>query len=92
MSNSRKEVITKAFHKLDKTGDGKITVEDLKGYVLHPLIGECNLKDSLFPHSVYNAKDHPKFRNGVWTEEQVFLEFLKTFDSPNDPDGVVGPT
>ena len=27
--------------------------------------------------------------NGQWTEEQVFLEFLKTFDSPNDPDGIV---
>ena len=27
--------------------------------------------------------------NGQWTVEDVFLEFLKTFDSPNDPDGVV---
>ena len=38
---------------------------------------------------MYNAKKHPKYLNGEWTEEQVFLEFLKTFDSPNDPDGTV---
>ena len=25
--------------------------------------------------------------NGDWTEEQVFVDYLKTFDSPNDPDG-----
>lgn len=33
MSKSRKEIIAKAFHKLDKTGDGVITIEDLKGWV-----------------------------------------------------------
>ncbi|XP_064386901.1 calcyphosin-like protein [Halichondria panicea] len=38
---------------------------------------------------VYNAKEHSKFRNGVWTEEQVFMDFLKRFDSPDDPDGKV---
>ena len=36
MSRARKDVINEAFNKLDKTGDGVITVEDLKGYV-------CNL-------------------------------------------------
>nr|XP_039273865.1 calcyphosin-like protein [Styela clava] len=34
----------------------------------------------------YNAKHHPKFKNGEWTEEQVFGTFLKNFDSPTDPD------
>ncbi len=43
----------------------------------------------LLIYRVYNARQHQKYRNGDWTEEQVFLEFLKTFDSPNDPDGVV---
>ena len=59
----------KAFKKLDRTGDGIVTVEDLKG--------------------VYNARKHPKYINGDWTEEQVFKDFLKSFDSPNDPDGKV---
>ncbi|XP_015769612.1 PREDICTED: calcyphosin-like protein isoform X1 [Acropora digitifera] len=31
MSKARKDVINEAFNKLDKTGDQKITVEDLKG-------------------------------------------------------------
>lgn len=38
---------------------------------------------------VYNARKHPKYENGEWTEKQVFQEFLKKFDSPNDPDGIV---
>lgn len=32
MSKARKDVINEAFNKLDRTGDQKITVEDLKGY------------------------------------------------------------
>ena len=31
MSKSRKNIINQAFNKLDKTGDGFITAEDLKG-------------------------------------------------------------
>ena len=58
-----------AFRKLDKTGDGVITIEDLR--------------------EVYNAKHHPKYQNGEWTEEQVFRKFLDNFDSPYDKDGVV---
>uniref|UniRef100_A0A8C6KBF3 Calcyphosine-like b n=1 Tax=Nothobranchius furzeri TaxID=105023 RepID=A0A8C6KBF3_NOTFU len=38
---------------------------------------------------VYNAKYHPKYQNGDWTEEQVFRTFLDSFDSPYDKDGKV---
>lgn len=31
MSNTRKDIIAKAFQKLDRTGDGLVTVEDLHG-------------------------------------------------------------
>ena len=31
MSNARREVVMQAFRKLDKTGDGVITIEDLRG-------------------------------------------------------------
>ena len=31
MSNARKRVINEAFKKLDKTGDGSITIDDLRG-------------------------------------------------------------
>lgn len=69
MSNARKEVVLQAFKKLDKTGDGVVTIEDLRG--------------------VYNAKKHPKYLNGEWTEDQVFRKFLDSFDSPDDKDGQV---
>lgn len=69
MSKARKEVVMQAFRKLDKTGDGVITIEDLRG--------------------VYNAKYHPKYQNGEWTEDQVFRKFLDNFDSPYDKDGKV---
>eukprot|EP00053_Salpingoeca_punica_P002499 m.38133 g.38133 ORF g.38133 m.38133 type:complete len:210 (+) comp11611_c0_seq1:75-704(+) len=69
MSKRRVDLIRMAFNKCDKTHDGQLTVEDLRG--------------------VYNGKKHPKYLTGQMTEDQVFLEFLRTFDSPNDPDGVV---
>lgn len=31
MNNMRKQLIEKAFAKLDKSGDGIVTIEDLKG-------------------------------------------------------------
>ncbi|XP_041322050.1 calcyphosin-like protein isoform X2 [Pyrgilauda ruficollis] len=37
----------------------------------------------------YNAKHHPKYLNGDWTEDQVFRAFLDNFDSPYDKDGKV---
>ncbi|KAI8509274.1 PREDICTED: calcyphosin-like protein [Branchiostoma belcheri] len=29
---------------------------------------------------VYNARQHPKYKNGEWTEKECFEEFLKTFE------------
>lgn len=31
MNKGRRELVLRAFNKLDKTGDGVITVDDLKG-------------------------------------------------------------
>ena len=40
---------------------------------------------------VYNARQHKKFKSGEMTEDQVFVEFLKTFESrPGDVvDGII---
>ncbi|NXS33693.1 CAPSL protein, partial [Pomatostomus ruficeps] len=38
---------------------------------------------------VYNAKYHPKYQNGDWTEDQVFRAFLDHFDTHYDKDGKV---
>ncbi|KAL3312276.1 hypothetical protein Ciccas_009134 [Cichlidogyrus casuarinus] len=69
MNKSRSTLVMKAFNKLDKTKDGVITVEDLRG--------------------VYNCRMHPKFKNGEWTEDQIFADFLKKFEAPDDADGTV---
>ncbi|KAG5848038.1 calcyphosin-like protein [Anguilla rostrata] len=69
LSCSRRAVITAAFSKLDRSGDGVVTVLDLQG--------------------VYDATQHPKFRSGQWSEEEVFHAFLDSFDSPYDKDGKV---
>ncbi|XP_007250104.1 calcyphosine-like b isoform X2 [Astyanax mexicanus] len=37
---------------------------------------------------VYNVKNHPKYQNGEWTEDQIFRKFLDSFDS-DDKDGKV---
>lgn len=38
---------------------------------------------------VYNAKYHPMFQKGDWTEEQVLRDILDSFDSPYNKDGKV---
>ncbi|XP_072518456.1 calcyphosine-like b [Salminus brasiliensis] len=38
---------------------------------------------------VYNVKNHPKYQNGEWTEDQIFRKFLDSFDCPDDKDGKV---
>ncbi|CAH8652863.1 unnamed protein product [Schistosoma rodhaini] len=69
MSKCRLDVLNKAFLKMDKTKDGAITIEDLKG--------------------VYNVKNHPKFINGEKTEDEILVEFLKTFQPQNNADEII---
>lgn len=69
MSKNRQKLIRMAFTKLDKTQDGEVTKDDLRG--------------------VYNATQHKKYKSGEMTEDQVFDEFLATFETPGDADGVV---
>ncbi|TKS85114.1 Calcyphosin-like protein [Collichthys lucidus] len=67
--SGQEEVIMQAFRKLDKTGDGLITIEDLKG--------------------VYNAKNHPKYQNGEWTEIRCSGSSWTASILPYDKDGKV---
>ncbi|CAH8592740.1 unnamed protein product [Schistosoma turkestanicum] len=69
MSKCRIDVLNKAFLKMDKTKDGVITIEDLKG--------------------VYNVKNHPKYINGEKTEDEILVEFLKTFQPQSNADETV---
>ena len=38
---------------------------------------------------VYNVKQHPKFLNGEWSEDQILRKFLDTFDTKGKEDGKV---
>ncbi|CAG5126430.1 unnamed protein product [Candidula unifasciata] len=37
----------------------------------------------------YNAKKHPKYISGEWSETKVYQEFLKTFEAEGHIDGIV---
>ena len=36
-----------------------------------------------------NARRHPKYISGEWSEEQVLQNFLDSIDTPGNPDGKV---
>ena len=36
-----------------------------------------------------HAEEHPDYKSGKWSLEQTLANFLDTFDSPEDKDGVV---
>ena len=38
---------------------------------------------------MYNAREHPKYKNGEMTEKEVFVEFLKNFEPNDEKDGKV---
>lgn len=37
----------------------------------------------------HNARKHPKYLSGEWTEEEVLRSFLDSMDTPGCPDGKV---
>ncbi|XP_060602658.1 calcyphosin-like protein [Ruditapes philippinarum] len=50
--------------------------------------GVLKLEDLKIVYST-NARRHPKFVSGEWTEEQVLRNFLDSIDTPGNPDGKV---
>lgn len=44
--------------------------------------GELTVDDL---RGVYSGKKHPKYLSGEWTEDQVLMEFLKSFNGPGKP-------
>uniref|UniRef100_A0A0B6ZN71 EF-hand domain-containing protein n=1 Tax=Arion vulgaris TaxID=1028688 RepID=A0A0B6ZN71_9EUPU len=39
--------------------------------------------------NAYNAKKHPKYNSGEWSDVKVYQEFLKTFEADGHVDGIV---
>ncbi|XP_062509594.1 calcyphosin-like protein [Corticium candelabrum] len=99
------EEVNAAFRQVDRDGSGTLDFEEFLRALRPPMnecrsrlvqgafqkldktgdgvVTIADLKGS------YNARKHPKYENGEWTEAQVFADYLKKFDSPNDPDGKV---
>ncbi|XP_065905567.1 calcyphosin-like protein [Dysidea avara] len=97
--------IKEMFKRFDKDGSGNIDFDEFltalrppmgqsrKEIIMKAFAKLDKTGDGLITiddlKGVYNARHHPKYQNGEWTEKQVFLSFLQSFDSPNDPDGQV---
>lgn len=93
------------YDKFDLAGDGRISYDEFIQALRPPMSkSRVNLirkaynkldknNDGVITvddlHGVYNASHHKKYRSGEYTEDDVFLEFLATFETPNDADGVV---
>lgn len=99
------EEITQLFQLIDKDGSGTLHFDEFLQAIRPPLSktrldminqafakmdktgdGVITIEDL---KGVYSAIYHPKFISTEMTEEQVFEEFLASFDAPNDPDGKV---
>lgn len=97
--------VNNLFNDLDKDGSGTIDFTEFLTALRPPMSnGRLALIKQAFDRldksgdgvvtiddlrGVYNARKHPKFLNGEFTEEQVFKEFLKMFDAPSHEDGKI---
>ncbi|XP_060080714.1 calcyphosin-like protein isoform X2 [Ylistrum balloti] len=100
-----KDEIKTCFSNLDKDGSGALDFDEFllalrppmsnarKGLItkaFHKLDktgdGVITIEDL---KGVYNCSKHPKYINGEMTEDQILGIFLKSFDTPNDPDGTI---
>ncbi|XP_013877959.1 calcyphosine-like b [Austrofundulus limnaeus] len=100
-----KDEVSDLFQLFDKDGSGTIDFEEFlvtlrppmskarREVVLQAFLKLDKTGDGVITiedlQGVYNAKYHPKYQNGEWTEDQVFRTFLDSFDSPYDKDGKV---
>nr|VZI19698.1 unnamed protein product [Spirometra erinaceieuropaei] len=98
-----KDEMEEIFHRIDKDGSGHLDFDEFLNALRPPmpkcrleLINKAFMKmdrtnDGYITaedlKGVYNCTHHPKYKNGEWTEEQVFQEFLKKFEAPNEIDG-----
>ncbi|XP_032076118.1 calcyphosin [Thamnophis elegans] len=88
MSNTRKEIIAKAFQKLDRTGDGLVTVEDLHGVYnsrSHPKFKSGEWTEDQVFSAFLESFDSPDDKDGKITNEE-FLNYYSGVSASIDSD------
>ena len=100
-----KNEVHEMFDALDKDGSGTIDFDEFLVALRPPLSknrqklirqafnkldktndGEVTVEDL---RGVYDCRFHKKFKSGEYTEDDVFREFLASFETPGDADGKV---
>ena len=69
MSASRKKVLMEAFNKMDSTGDGVLSLDDIR--------------------NTYCVDNHPKFKSGELTKDEILTQHLNRFEKNGTRDGKV---
>ncbi|KAF7243103.1 Calcyphosin-like protein [Varanus komodoensis] len=88
MSKARKEIIAAAFQKLDRTGDGLVTVEDLRGVYnsqSHPKFRSGEWTEEQVFRAFLDSFDSPD-KDGKITPEE-FLDYYSGVSASIDDDG-----
>jgi len=102
---SREEIET-IFNKFDTDGSGSIDFDELLYNIRPPMNEKRRRlvvmafqkldknKDSVITiddlKGVYDVRQHPKYQSGEWTEDEVLLKFLDTFESDGDRGTITG--
>uniref|UniRef100_A0A8D0BDX2 Calcyphosine n=1 Tax=Salvator merianae TaxID=96440 RepID=A0A8D0BDX2_SALMN len=88
MSKARTEIIREAFQKLDRTGDGLVTVEDLRGVYnchAHPKFKSGEWSEDQVFRAFLDSFDSPDDKDGKVTAEE-FLNYYCGISASIDSD------
>lgn len=64
---------------------------DILLLITYTIVFQPCVNDGVCLSVVYaaNARSHPKYQSGEWSEDEVLRSFLDSIDTPGNPDGKV---